>query len=68
MRPLIQQELLKHDMDYLVREGQKIGLPIGPVQTVAQAAEHPHLQARAPSSRSIIRSRAASSIRDRWCG
>jgi len=46
VRPLIQQELLKHDMDWLVREGQKIGLPIGPVLTVAQAAEHPHLRAR----------------------
>ena len=46
VRPLIQQELLKHDMDWLVREGQKIGLPIGPVMTVAQAAEHPHLRAR----------------------
>jgi crotonobetainyl-CoA:carnitine CoA-transferase CaiB-like acyl-CoA transferase len=46
VRPLIQHELLKHDMDWLVREGQKIGLPIGPVLTVAQAAEHPHLRAR----------------------
>jgi crotonobetainyl-CoA:carnitine CoA-transferase CaiB-like acyl-CoA transferase len=46
VRPLIQQELLKYDMDWLVREGQKIGLPIGPVLTVAQAAEHPHLRAR----------------------
>jgi len=46
VRPLIQQELLKYDMDWLVREGQRIGLPIGPVLTVAQAAEHPHLNAR----------------------
>jgi len=46
VRPLIQQELLKYDMKWLVREGQKIGLPIGPVLTVAQAAEHPHLRAR----------------------
>jgi len=46
VRPLIQRELLKHDMDWLVREGQKIGLPIGPVLTVGQAAEHPHLRAR----------------------
>ena len=46
VRPLIQEELLKYDMDWLVREGQRIGLPIGPVLTVAQAAEHPHLGAR----------------------
>ncbi|HEY2525114.1 MAG TPA: CoA transferase [Candidatus Binataceae bacterium] len=46
VRALIQQELLKYDMDWLVREGQRIGLPIGPVLTVAQAAEHPHLRAR----------------------
>jgi crotonobetainyl-CoA:carnitine CoA-transferase CaiB-like acyl-CoA transferase len=46
VRDLIQRELLEYDMDWLVREGQKIGLPIGPVLTVAQAAEHPHLRAR----------------------
>jgi crotonobetainyl-CoA:carnitine CoA-transferase CaiB-like acyl-CoA transferase len=46
VRPLIKQELLKHDMEYLVREGQKMGLPVGPVYTVAQAANHPHLAAR----------------------
>jgi crotonobetainyl-CoA:carnitine CoA-transferase CaiB-like acyl-CoA transferase len=29
-----------------VREGQRLGLTIGPVYTVAQAANHPHLRAR----------------------
>jgi crotonobetainyl-CoA:carnitine CoA-transferase CaiB-like acyl-CoA transferase len=46
VRPLIQRELLKYDQEWLVREGQRIGLPIGPVLTVGQAAEHPHLKAR----------------------
>jgi crotonobetainyl-CoA:carnitine CoA-transferase CaiB-like acyl-CoA transferase len=46
VRPLIQRELLKHGQEWLVREGQKLGLPIGPVLTVAQAAEHPHLKHR----------------------
>src|SRR5262249_17135985 len=46
VRPLIQRELLKYDQEWLVREGQKIGLPIGPVLTVGQAAEHPHLKER----------------------
>jgi crotonobetainyl-CoA:carnitine CoA-transferase CaiB-like acyl-CoA transferase len=46
VRPLIQQELLKYDQEWLVREGQRLGLPIGPVLTVGQAAEHPHLKAR----------------------
>jgi crotonobetainyl-CoA:carnitine CoA-transferase CaiB-like acyl-CoA transferase len=46
LRMLIRQELLKYDMEYLVTEGQKLGLTIGPVYTVAQAANHPHLAAR----------------------
>jgi crotonobetainyl-CoA:carnitine CoA-transferase CaiB-like acyl-CoA transferase len=46
LRPLVREELAKHDMDELVREGQKLGLTIGPVHTVAQAATHPHLIAR----------------------
>ena len=46
VRTLVQEELAKHDMDWLVREGQARGLPIGPVYTVAQAAEHPHLHSR----------------------
>jgi crotonobetainyl-CoA:carnitine CoA-transferase CaiB-like acyl-CoA transferase len=46
LRPMIRAELAKHDMEYLVREGQKLGLTIGPVNTVAQAANHPHLLAR----------------------
>jgi crotonobetainyl-CoA:carnitine CoA-transferase CaiB-like acyl-CoA transferase len=46
VRPLIQAELLKYDQEWLVREGQRLGLPIGPVLTVGQAAEHPHLEAR----------------------
>jgi CoA:oxalate CoA-transferase len=46
VRSIVQQELLNFDMEYLVREGQKRGLPIGPVYTVAQAANHPHLAAR----------------------
>ena len=33
-------------MEYLVREGQKLGLTIGPVYKVSQAANHPHLAAR----------------------
>lgn len=46
LRTLIRNELAKHDMAYLVTEGQRLGLTIGPVHTVAQAAEHPHLAAR----------------------
>ena len=46
LRALVREELLKYDMEYLVSEGQKLGLTIGPVQTVAQAANHPHLAAR----------------------
>src|SRR5208282_3146771 len=46
LRPMVKEELARHDMEYLVREGQKIGLTIGPVHTVAQAANHPHLLAR----------------------
>jgi crotonobetainyl-CoA:carnitine CoA-transferase CaiB-like acyl-CoA transferase len=43
---MVKEELLKHEMEYLVREGQRRGLTIGPVYTVAQAANHPHLAAR----------------------
>jgi crotonobetainyl-CoA:carnitine CoA-transferase CaiB-like acyl-CoA transferase len=46
LRPLVRAELAKFDMEYLVNEGQKLGLTIGPVYTVAQAANHPHLRAR----------------------
>ncbi|HLW70520.1 MAG TPA: CoA transferase [Candidatus Binataceae bacterium] len=46
LRPLVREELARHDMEELVREGQKLGLTIGPVHTVAQASEHPHLLAR----------------------
>jgi crotonobetainyl-CoA:carnitine CoA-transferase CaiB-like acyl-CoA transferase len=46
LRPMIRAELLKYDTDYLVTEGQRLGLTIGPVFTVAQAACHPHLRAR----------------------
>jgi len=46
LRMLVREELLKYDMEYLVAEGQKLGLTIGPVYTVAQAANHPHLAAR----------------------
>jgi crotonobetainyl-CoA:carnitine CoA-transferase CaiB-like acyl-CoA transferase len=46
LRMLVREELLKHDMEYLVTEGQKLGLTIGPVHSVAQAANHPHLAAR----------------------
>jgi len=46
LRSLIRAELAKFDMEYLVNEGQKLGLTIGPVYTVAQAANHPHLAAR----------------------
>jgi len=46
LRPMIREELLKYDTDYLVSEGQRLGLTIGPVFTVAQAAHHPHLRAR----------------------
>ncbi len=46
LRPLIREELMKYDMEYLVSEGQRLGLTIGPVFTVAQAARHPHLLAR----------------------
>ena len=43
---MIRQELLKYDAEYLVNEGQRLGLTIGPVFTVAQATQHPHLRAR----------------------
>jgi crotonobetainyl-CoA:carnitine CoA-transferase CaiB-like acyl-CoA transferase len=33
-------------MDHLVTEGQRLGLTIGPVHTVAQAAHNAHLRAR----------------------
>jgi len=46
LRPMIREELLKYDTEYLVTEGQRLGLTIGPVFTVAQAANHPHLRAR----------------------
>jgi CoA:oxalate CoA-transferase len=46
VRAVIREELKKHDMKYLVDEGQKLGLTIGPVYTVSQAANHPHLAAR----------------------
>ncbi|MGH7985386.1 MAG: CaiB/BaiF CoA transferase family protein [Candidatus Binataceae bacterium] len=46
LRAVIKRELLRHDMEFLVREGQKLGLTIGPVHTAGQAARHPHLAAR----------------------
>jgi CoA:oxalate CoA-transferase len=46
LRMIVREELAKYDMEYLVTEGQKLGLTIGPVYTVAQAANHPHLAAR----------------------
>jgi CoA:oxalate CoA-transferase len=46
LRTIIREELRKFDMEHLVTEGQKMGLTIGPVHTVAQAANHPHLLAR----------------------
>jgi crotonobetainyl-CoA:carnitine CoA-transferase CaiB-like acyl-CoA transferase len=46
LRTLVRQELAKHDMEYLVAEGQRLGLTIGPVHTVAQAANNSHLEAR----------------------
>jgi crotonobetainyl-CoA:carnitine CoA-transferase CaiB-like acyl-CoA transferase len=46
VRPAIQAELLKYDMDDLVSRGQALGLPIGAVYTVARAAMDAHLNAR----------------------
>jgi crotonobetainyl-CoA:carnitine CoA-transferase CaiB-like acyl-CoA transferase len=46
LRPLIREHLMQYDTEYLVNEGQRLGLTIGPVFTVAQAAHHPHLRAR----------------------
>jgi crotonobetainyl-CoA:carnitine CoA-transferase CaiB-like acyl-CoA transferase len=46
LRTLIRNELALHDMEHLVTEGQRLGLTIGPVHTVAQAAHNPHLEAR----------------------
>jgi crotonobetainyl-CoA:carnitine CoA-transferase CaiB-like acyl-CoA transferase len=46
LRPMIREELMKYDTEYLVSEGQRLGLTIGPVFTVAHAARHPHLRAR----------------------
>ena len=46
LRTIIREELLNFDMDYLVTEGQRMGLTIGPVHNVTQAVNHSHLQAR----------------------
>ncbi len=46
LRTLIREELMQHDMEHLVTEGQRLGLTIGPVHTVAQAAHNSHLRAR----------------------
>ncbi len=46
LRPMIREHLGKYDTEYLVNEGQRLGLTIGPVFSVAQAAHHPHLRAR----------------------
>lgn len=46
LRPMIREHLSKYDTEYLVNEGQRLGLTIGPVFSVAQAAHHPHLRAR----------------------
>jgi crotonobetainyl-CoA:carnitine CoA-transferase CaiB-like acyl-CoA transferase len=46
LRALVREELAKFEMEHLVTEGQKLGLTIGPVHTVAQAVNHPHLAAR----------------------
>jgi crotonobetainyl-CoA:carnitine CoA-transferase CaiB-like acyl-CoA transferase len=46
LRPMIREHLMKYETEYLVNEGQRLGLTIGPVFTVAQAAHHPHLRAR----------------------
>jgi crotonobetainyl-CoA:carnitine CoA-transferase CaiB-like acyl-CoA transferase len=46
LRPMIREELLKYDTEYLVNEGQRLGLTIGPVFSVTQAANHPDLRAR----------------------
>jgi len=46
LRTLVRQELAKHDMEHLVTEGQRLGLTIGPVHTVEQAAHNSHLRAR----------------------
>jgi crotonobetainyl-CoA:carnitine CoA-transferase CaiB-like acyl-CoA transferase len=46
LRPMIREHLLKYEIEYLVTEGQRRGLTIGPVFSVAQAAQHPHLRAR----------------------
>lgn len=46
LRVLMQQELMKYDMDDLVHRGQALGLPIGAIYTVAHAAHDDHLKAR----------------------
>ncbi len=46
LRTIIREELLNFEMDYLVTEGQRMGLTIGPVHNVTQAVNHSHLQAR----------------------
>jgi CoA:oxalate CoA-transferase len=46
LRAQVRKELAKYDMDFLVAEGQRLGLTIGPVHTVAQAAQNSHLRAR----------------------
>ncbi len=46
LRPMIREHLGKFDTEYLVNEGQRLGLTIGPVFSVAQAARHPHLRTR----------------------
>ena len=46
LRAVIREALANYDVEYLVTEGQKMGLTIGPVHNVTQAANHPHLAAR----------------------
>lgn len=46
LRVLMQQELMKYDMDDLVHRGQALGLPIGAIYTVAHATQDQHLKVR----------------------
>jgi crotonobetainyl-CoA:carnitine CoA-transferase CaiB-like acyl-CoA transferase len=67
LRAIIREELQKYDMEYLVTEGQKLGLTIGPVHTVEQAAKHPHFAARKAFVEWSIRLPGVSSILIVWC-
>ena len=67
LRPMIREELMKYDTEYLVNEGQRLGLPSARCSRWRKRRSI-RICARATRSlKSIIRSRDVLSIRARWC-